>query len=578
MFSDVSQDSYTLLQDARGHEPVLGFSISDAGQRDIASPATTEDQAAEAAYDGLRASRRRVRPRIAAQLVSTAIHLPDRHSTAGDDWWARQARAETVTADDIAAANGSAGQLRRIFNAGRTALRARSMRGQLAAWAKVIDLPTGVEDARDCLEHYAGQYITELTDARAQIQPVVDALIVCQRSASSWEIPVAPLARRGHWAGRDHWVELADGILDTARENGTVFDCSPHNIRALLRAMADFFDAAGHGCTAAAATIVTAAQDRHGATISESTGARRLHTIRRVLQEHDLLIVQARGRYLRSIERMAARCHHGRAQIRAAHHLDANVPRHLLPAGTPPPPAPAWAQSASGRLADRHLVQLPGMTVADTVVATAAARRHTGLTCNDEQQSTYSGRYFEFLSHEENWVTHHQAHAPAVTNVASSSPADSSPAPPESASPTPGKDNKRVGSAISLRARRIADDLTRHDPSHTLATGPYAHLLSCGARPMSLNGLARVIERTTPDWAGTRDVLAGLVHAATSTTTGHIALGLRTRPDNAAAWITAVLGRIDWSSPDEFPTRSTVDDVFGLTTWCGPRREWNPVG
>jgi hypothetical protein len=577
LLCDVSQDSYTLLQDARGHEPVLGFSISDAGQSTTGSPATTQNHPAEATVGVARASRRRVRPRIAAQLVSTAVHLPERHTTAEGDWWARQTRAETVTADDIAAANPAARELRRIANAGRTALRAWSVRGQLAAWSTVIDLPTGVDDARDCLEHYAGHYITELTDTRAQLQPVIDALTTCQRSATSWEIPVAPLARRGHWAGRDHWVELADRVLDTARTNGTVFDCSPHNIRALVRAMSGFFDAAGHGCTAAAATIVTAARERHGATIAASTGARRLHTIRRVLEDHDLLIVQAKGRYLRSIERMAARCHHGHAQIRAAHHLDANVPRHLLPAGTPAPPAPAWAQSTSGRLPDRHLVQLPGMTIADAVVATAVTRHHTGMTCSDEQQSTYSSGYSEFSSHGEKWVTHPRAHAPADTDISSSSPTTPSPTSPESAPPTPGRDKKGTESGISLRARRIADDLTRHDPTNTLATGPYAHVLTCGNRRLSLNGLARLIDRLTPDWAGTRDVLAGLVHAATSPTTGRIALGTRTRPENPAAWMTAVMTRIDWSSPDEFPSRTRVDEAYGLS-WNGSRRHWRPVG
>lgn len=571
MTNDVSQDSCTLAQNATGHSQDLGFSLSAAGQVNIASPAITQHQAAD------RTLRRRLRPRIATELVSTAVHLPDRHDSADEsDWWARQTRAETVTAEDIKAANLSAQQIRRISNAARTALRARTQRGQIAAWAKVIDLPADFTDARDALEHYANHYVGELIGARAEIQTVLDALILCQRSPTSWEIPAAPLARRGYWAGREHWVELADSILDTAREHGTVFDCSPHNVRALVRALASFFDASGHGCTAAAATIVAAAQQRHGATISESTGCRRLNSIRRVLEDHDLLIVQAEGRYLTSIERMAARCHHGRGQIRAGHHLDANVPRHLLPPGTPPPPAPAWATGGRNRLADIHRSVLPGMTVADAVVATAIATRENAATSADDQQSTYSSTYWDFSDSGENRVTQHRAHAPADTTDSPISPADTSPTPKRSA-PPPGMDNRGAGCGISLRARRIADDLTRHDQTHTLASGPYAHLLTCGNRSLSLNGLARLIDRNTPDWAGTRDVLAGLVHAATSTTTGHIALGLRSRPDNSAAWMTTVLARIDWSNPDDFPGRHAVDDAFGLT-WCGPRREWRNVG
>ncbi|MGP9725356.1 hypothetical protein ACT3SZ_15205 [Corynebacterium sp. AOP40-9SA-29] len=504
------------------------------------------------------------------------MHLPDRHDSAESEWWARQTRAETVTAEDIDAANRSAREIRRISNAARTALRARTQRGQIAAWTKVIALPAGFVDARDSLEHYATHYVDELTGARAAIQPVLDALIICQRSPTSWEIPAAPLARRGHWAGRDHWVDMVDAALDAARVQGTVFDCSPHNLRALVRAMADYFDPSGRGCTAAGPTIVATAQEHHGATISESTGCRRLNTIRRVLEEHDMLIVQAEGRYLTSIERMAARCHHGRSQIRAGYHLDANVPRHLLPAGTPPPPAPAWATGGRGRLADSHITVLPGMTLADAVVATAIARRENPATCTDEQQSTYTNGYWRDFQTGEKWVPHHRAHAPADTPNSPISTKQSSPTPTESASP-PSRDKKRAASGISLRARRIADDLTRHDPLHTLATGPYAHLLTCGDGRLSLNGLARLIDRLTPEWAGTRDVLAGLVHAATSPTTGHIALGTRTRPENPAAWMTAVLSRIDWDDPDAFPPRSIVDEAFGLT-WNGSRREWRPVG
>lgn len=570
MLHDVSQDSYTLTQHARGHGRSLGFSLSAAGQSNIDSPATTQNQAS--AY----LSKRRLRPRIAAELVSTAVHLPARHDSAESDWWARQTRAETVTAEDIDAANEHARKIRRISNAGRTALRARTQRGQIAAWAKVIDLPAAFVDARDSLEHYAAHYVDELTGARAEIQAVLDALIICQRSPGSWEIPAAPLARRGHWAGRDHWVDMVDAALDNAREQGTVFDCSPHNIRALVRAMADYFDPSGRGCTAAAATIVAAAQEHHGATISESTGCRRLNTIRRVLEERDMLIVQAEGRYLRSIERMAARCHHGRSQTRAGYHLDANVPRRLLPAGTPPPPAPAWATGGRKRLADSHITVLPGMTVAEAVVATAIARCENPATCTDDQQSTYTNSYWRFFQTGENWVTHARAHAPANNPYPPISPRQPSPTPTESASP-PGKDKRGAASGISLRARRIADDLTRHDPAHSLATGPYAHLLTCDDGRLSLNGLARLIDRLTPEWSGTRDVLAGLVHAASSPTTGHIALGTRTRPEKPAAWMTAVLNRIDWDNPDEFPGRSTVDEAFGLT-WNGSRRHWRPVG
>ncbi|OLT54419.1 hypothetical protein BJF89_16725 [Corynebacterium sp. CNJ-954] len=508
-------------------------------------------------------------------MVSTALHLPERHDSVEPDWWARQQIAETVTDKQITAANTTAKSLRRIANIARTVMHARFQRGEINAWSKVLDLPNDFVDAHDELTHYADTIAEDLRRARTEIQPAIEALNAPQRSAVSWELPATDLATRGYWAGRDHWVEHADACLDTARAEGVTLDCSPHNVRALIRAMGDFFDSAGHGCTASNATIVARAQHHHGATIAESTGVRRLSTITRVLTEYNFLKPQAKGRYLSSIERMAARCHHGKAQHRAANHFDANIPRHLLPAGTPPPPAPAWATNTRSRLAERHTKLQPGMTVADWVVATAIANQKSTVNSSDEQQSTYTNSYWQFFRTGENWVTQHRAHAPANNPHPPISPRQSSPTPTESASP-PSRDKKRTASGISLRARRIADDLTRHDPTHTLATGPYAHLLNCGDGRLSLNGLARLIDRLTPEWSGTRDVLAGLVHAATSPT-GHIALGTRTRPDNAAAWMTSVLNRIDWDNPDEFPGRSNVDEAFGLT-WNGSRREWRPVG
>lgn len=572
---DVSQDSCTLLPDARGHSHNLGFSISSAGQAGSVSPAITQQQPPREAKQHL--PRWRLRPRIAAELVSTALHLPERHDSVEPEWWARQQIAETVTDEQITAANTTAKSLRRIANVARTVTRARFQRGEINAWSKVLDLPDDFVDARDELTHYADTIVEDLRRARTEIQPAIEALNAPQRSATSWELPATDLATRGYWAGRDHWVEHADACLDTARAEGVTLDCSPHNVRALIRAMGDFFDAAGHGCTASNATIVARAQHHYGATIAESTGVRRLSTITRVLTEHNFLKPQAKGRYLSSIERMAARCHHGKAQHRAANHFDANIPRHLLPAGTPPPPAPAWATGMRSRLAERHTKLQPGMTVADWVVATAIANQKSTVNCSDEQQSTYTDSYWRFCPPDENWVTHQRAYPPANTNILPSSPAHASPRPPKPAPPPPSTDKREPSAGISLRARRIADDLTRHDPVHTLASGPYSHLLNCGNRSLSLNGLARLIDRNTPDWAGTRDVLSGLVHAATSPTTGHISLGLRTRPDNPTAWMTSVLARIAWETPDNFPTRAAVDEAYGLT-WCGPRREWVNVG
>ncbi|MGV0870403.1 hypothetical protein [Corynebacterium kalidii] len=94
---------------------------------------------------------------------------------------------------------------------------------------------------------------------------------------------------------------------------------------------------------------------------------------------------------------------------------------------------------------------------------------------------------------------------------------------------------------------------------------------------MSLTALARLIDTHTPEWAGTRDVLAALVHSATSQATGFIALGLGSRPDNATAWMTAVLARINWGEYPHFPAWSRVAEAYQFH-WCGSRRCWRNIG
>ena len=127
-----------------------------------------------------------------------------------------------------------------------------------------------------------------------------------------------------------------------------------------------------------------------------------------------------------------------------------------------------------------------------------------------------------------------------------------------------------------MRAWRICDDLTRDGVDHGLDAGPYRHLVGSGAGRMSRLAVARLIDQLTPPTAGTRQVMAGLVHAATSTT-GFVALGLSTRPTNATGWLNRVLSRIDWDAVDEFPAWSKVAEAYGVH-WCGPRRGWTPIG
>lgn len=557
MLIDVSQDSCTLTQNATGHGNTLGLFHEPAGQLAHTSPAPTQHTAAKQPLSV--SLRHRVRPRIAAELVTAALGVTDALPAQGTTNEQGQdaadvAAADAITATVVEAASATAGRLHRIANAARMARRARHQRGEIAAWRTVmLDLPDDFVDARDELEHFATRIADDINEARSAIEPVIQHLTGAQRSPTSFEItPLAP--QRGHaWAGIQHWQQVAERIIDHARATGTTVDCSPHNVRALLRALSGFLDANGKGCTASTATIVAAAIDRHGATCSPATGARRLRTITSILEDAGLLVRQAKGRHLNSIERMAAHIHHGHHQTRAANRWDAAMPAHMMPAPSPTPSGPSWATGLTARLAARDAAETTRIAVSPG----------TAVTCDSCEPSTYPCWYGCLSSSCGHWGAHERAQARANTENNSQRKKETT----DRARRTP----------ISLRARRIADDLTRTRTGLWLDSGPYSHLCGPESHQMTLTHLARLIDAHTPSWAGTRDVLGALAHTATSPATGHIALGLHTRPDNAAAWITSVLSSIDWSEVDAFPAWSTVAEAFGLH-WCGNRRHWENVG
>lgn len=595
MLCDVSQDSYTHLRDASGHGSVLGFSMVHAGHNP-ASESTQPHISATVTPDVTpvpTAVRRRGRltPRIAQSLVSTALRILDPCPTAPEQSASpsEHPSAGTVVAPqdfapDLQAANQTATQLARTLNAARMALHAIHQRGQIAAWNKVLDLPDDFTAARDELEHYADTLADQLTAARKGLDPALAALNSTQTATGSWSLPVPAGATRGVWAGRDHWISSALRVCDTARVRPTrPLQCSHQTADALLRARADFLDTHGRGCTASAETIVSRAIERHGAAITPATGARYLRAITRELVDADLLIIHATGRHLRSIERLAARGHHGHHQKAAGNVVDANIPARLMPHPEHPgtaDPAPAYAHGLSDRIAVRDArytatwtgqsSDLDAMdTTADnptepaTAPTTEDTAKDTAMSCENSKSSTYTCGYGYLLPSCDHWVAHVRAQARANTENNSSMEKNWR----ETASRSP----------ISVRAWRIADDLTRSHTGNHLESGPYAHLTGTKNGQMSLTSLARTIDTHTPEWAGTRDVLAGLVHQATSTATGFIALGLSTRPDNATAWITHLLGRIDWEARKHFPAWSRVAEAYQFH-WCGTRRNWSPVG
>lgn len=571
MHIDVAQDSRTLLPSASGHDNNLGFSIETAGQAHDDLPAhtsTTTENPTSGAHSGPRAtpaprriSRRathwRLRPRIAGELVTAGHSLTDPTEIPPAD-------GVPVDSVDWDAANDSAGFLASVANAARCASSARTPAGEIAGWRRVLDLPADHRDAADQLNHYSEQLAADIRAQRRDLTPAIHALNADQSSPTSWALPIRHGARRGVWAGPEHWQLIAAAAVDAARDRVSV-DISRANVRALLAALSASFDAAGHGCTAATETLATRAIERFGATCALSTACRRLRTITRILAEADLLIVHARGRWLRSIERLAARLHHGGRQHRAANVVDANVPKHLRPRASSSPTAPAYAHDLAARLTTRDANARtgfrPGMTVADWIMSKIRARQgENAPSSTDEPPSTYTcGSSLQSPSGGFR-VAHARASAPEDTEKSSLM-----------------KRKTETRSRISLRAWRIADDLSRDGVDHGLDAGPYRHLVGEEPGQMTPQRFARLIDELTPHTAGTREVMAALVHAATSTATSYVALGLNTRPSQAAAWWRTALSRIDWDHASTFPAWSRTAEAYGLH-WCGPRRAWNPVG
>lgn len=599
---DAPQDSCTLTPSARGNGNTLGFSVSTAGQALRTSPASTSKTATNRRENAPKRTlcdylsttvcgRRPHTPRLGGELVGVALRLLDptpetsrATGPAADDNDTECRDLTPRTGEDWAEVNEVAKSLAAITNCSRMALHARHRRGEIAAWNQVIELPDDYTAAVDQLEATAPVMITELTESRAELDPAITALNATQTSPTSWSLPVPDDADRGVWAGRDHWLACAEDACDAARERDLrPLQASPHTARALLRARADFFDVNGRGCTASAGTIVTRAIERHGATIAVSTGLTRLRAINRVLTDAGLLTVHNYGRHLRRIERMAATTWHGHTQTRAGSVVDATLPPELRPLPSPTGSAdgrPAWADGLAARLAARdarHGVRYstPGRPVDNS--QTTPPDTHA-VSCENSKSSTYSVAYGLLSPSGSRRVAHASAQARANTEH-TSDPKDEKHQ----------KTAKTAPGAISLRARRIADDLTRHDPTNPLANGPYAHLCTPHSGPeshqetrqaprMTVSVLARLIDRLTPSWAGTRDVLAGLVHAATSSSTGYVALGLHTRPTNPIAWMTTVLGRIDWTNPDDFPAWWKVTEAYGFHCQGGSRRDWTSIG
>ncbi|MBB3116943.1 hypothetical protein [Corynebacterium bovis] len=495
---------------------------------------------------------------------------------------------------DLDAANLTAGHLARIHNAARMANTATSRRGQLAAWRTVLDLPDDFHTAKEQLDHYATQLADEITTARQDLITAANHLNRTQTAPGSWSLPIDPDTPRGTWAGRDHWITCATAACNTARTHKHL-QASAATTEALIRARADYLDPAGHNGTAATATIVTRAIERHGATITPATGARYLRAITTILATAGLLIIHARGRHLHTVERFAAHAWHGHVQKAAGNVVDATLPNHLRPTSPAPATRPAWAHGLTDRLATRdnhdHTAPKPPETGTPTDPAIAPDSGHTttpAATSRNGKSSTYTCGYGLSCSLGSHRVAHARARAREhhLTPTGHTEPdhratrGDLTPA-SGGAQTQQNAPAKAPKTAPSLRAWRIADDLTRVVNGCGAANGPYARLVGPEKNQARLPHLARLIDTHTPCWATTRDVMRAIAHAATSQTTGHIALGLpRHRaelPHNPTGWLTSVFTRLDFTNPEQLPTWTRTADAFGVT-WNGTRHHWTPIG
>lgn len=631
MISDVAQDSRTLLPSASGHDNCLGFSVSTAGHKHNHRPATTIDttentvSTTTSATSGttgagrdfiaqLRRRKSRIVPLLLDACAATVAGdwtrptTDDTDTTAGTDTGQDQnetpsaapgatpgAGEQMSTAEFLATHDQAEKIAKRLFadaHYARMCAKAWSKRGQLADLRPIVAdpdgtnvLPDDVVEAIELLQLHQDALVAIQHEKREAIDAHINFLRSVQRSPTSFELPdlraIDPRNpdQRAVWATRAYWVATATAVLEdhrTARATaGSPYNASPVTVAALVAALADFFDPTGRGCTASTATIAERAITRHGATVSLSTARRALRTLTTALDELGFLVLVAAGRRLTALEQLAARAHHGGHQTHAANRWDATLPAYARPSTPEVPTAPAYATGLTERLETRNTAR----ATADTRSATEPAPEATGESAQESTVEpadspvdnpagqrlpcTYTvGTVFP-TPNGSSGVAHAGARAPENTDFC----------PEEEKTRT----DKTAAAPISLRAWRIADDLSRDGVDRGLDAGPYRHLIGHNPGQMNLTTLARMIDQLTPTTATTREVLRGLVAAATSPTTGYVALGLSTRPRNAAAWWRTTLTRIDWTHPENFPAWSRTAEAYGLH-WCGSRRAWNPIG
>ncbi|MFZ2274372.1 hypothetical protein [Corynebacterium variabile] len=535
----------------------------------------------------LRRRKTRIVPQLLDACAATVAGNWTRPNTGdADGQGATQGADEPMSAAEFLATQDQAEKIaKRLFadaHYARMCAKAWSKRGQVDDLRPIVAdedgtnvLPDDAMEAIELLQLHQDVLVSIQHEKREAIDAHTNFLVSTQRSPTSFELPdlreIDPrnAHQRAVWATRAHWVATATAVLEnhrTARATaGSPYNASPVTVAALVAALADFFDPTGHGCTASTATIAERAIDRHGATVSSATARRALRTITTALSDLGFLVLVAAGRRLTCLEQLAARKHHGGHQTHAANRWDATLPSYARPSTPEVPTAPAYATGLTERLEARNTSRpadnTPKSAPEDPTESTDEPVDNSAV---HTVPCTYTvGTVFLPLNGSSG-VTHARASAHENTDL-----------PLEEENP---RTDKPASAPISLRAWRIADDLSRDGVDRGLDAGPYRHLIGNQHGQMNLTTLARMIDQLTPTTAGTREVLRGLVAAATSPTTGYVALGLTTRPRRAAAWMRTTLARINWDESEDFPAWSTAAVAYGFTGLGSPRRDWHPVG
>lgn len=456
-----------------------------------------------------------------------------------------------------------------------TTCRARtawSVRGELTAWRTAMtDLPDTFDDAVDTLTVFEDRLIAQLHHDINHLAPTIRRLNANQPSPTCWALPVPTTALRSTWTGRGLWITAAMDCLNTTL--GTPKQQRSHTNRlSLVTALAHSATGHGRNVTASNHTIATRAITTYGCTLAISTAIRRLQQITSTLRTHNLMITHAHGRYLTSTERCAAYAHHGHRQTRAANTSDLTLPNHLHPTPQPPSPRPAYATRLTHRLHARDQQESKTSPYSYTHRFSSSLGNHRvahrRATAREHRPIPHPEALRGPSGHPAGAT--HNTNTPHTTAPTSHQQAHTCPDTPTPARKTP-----------SLRAWRIADDLTRVVDGCAAANGPYAALVGPDKNQCRLVTLARLIDTHTPSWASTRDVMRSIAHTATSKTTGHIALGLprhrTTLPHNPTGWLTTLITHLTWHDTNNHPTWNTTATAFGVT-WNGTRHKWQARG